>query len=99
MLKKIDMKKLAQMTKGKAEPKGATPTANGSSLAGRTREMQEEAMTQQANVGSIRDEMVRAQSMAKDLEGRVAELVAKKQHAVEELRRVKEKNDTDLERL
>ena len=40
--------------------------------------MREETMTQQANAKSIRDEMLRAQSVAKDLEGRVVKLEAKK---------------------
>ncbi|GFY93893.1 hypothetical protein Acr_09g0003390 [Actinidia rufa] len=50
----------------------------GSSLIDRNREMREEAMTQQANAGFIRDEMVRAKSVAKDLESRLTELEAKK---------------------
>ncbi|GFZ05555.1 hypothetical protein Acr_17g0011270 [Actinidia rufa] len=59
----------------------------GSSIAGRSRELQEEVMTQQAHIGSIRDEMVWAQNVAKELESRITELEAKKQHTVEELRR------------
>ncbi|GFY95598.1 hypothetical protein Acr_10g0009830 [Actinidia rufa] len=39
------------------------------------------------------------QNVAKDLEGRVAELEAKKQYSTEELRRVKEECDANLERL
>ncbi|GFZ19843.1 hypothetical protein Acr_28g0005480 [Actinidia rufa] len=40
-----------------------------------TREMREEAMTQQANASSFRDEMTCAQKVAKDLEGRYKEVM------------------------
>ena len=43
--------------------------------------------------------MVKAQSVAKGLEGRVRELEAEKQHAAEEMRRVKEERNADLEKL
>ena len=70
----------------------------GSPLVGCSKEMLDEALTQQANARSIRDEMVWDQNVAKDLEGRVAELEAKKQHVVEELKRMKEDHDATLER-
>ena len=61
--------------------------------------MREEAMTQQANAESIRDEMIWAQNAVKELEDRVVELEIEKQHIAEELRKVKEERDADLERL
>ena len=50
----------------------------GSVLAKCVREMRGEAMTQQANVASILDEMSQVQKVAKELEGRVTELEAEK---------------------
>ena len=69
------------------------------SIAGRNREMLEEAMTQQANARSIRDEMIQAQNVAKELEGWVTELRAEKQHVIKELSRMKEERDANLEKL
>ena len=43
--------------------------------------------------------MVQDQNVAKKLKGWVVELEAKKQHTIEELRRVKEELNVDLERL
>ena len=51
----------------------------GSSLADQAREMRNEAIIQQANASSIRDEMAHALQLAKDLERRVAKLEADKQ--------------------
>ena len=59
--------------------------------------MQDEVMIQKANPGSIRNEMIRAQNVAKDLESWVAELEDRKQHAAKELRRMKKDHDA-LER-
>ncbi|GFS30825.1 hypothetical protein Acr_00g0014370 [Actinidia rufa] len=71
----------------------------GSSLTGRSREMRDGEMTQQVNAKSIRDEMVQAQNVAKDLKGRVAKLKLKKQHAAERLIRMKEDHAAALKRL
>ena len=40
--------------------------------------------------------MIQAQNVAKELEGRVAELKAEKQHYAEELSRMKEEHDAAL---
>ena len=58
--------------------------------------MQDEVMTQQANVASILDEMIWAQKVSKDLESWVTKLEAE-QHAIEELRKLKEKHYAALE--
>ena len=60
--------------------------------------MQDEVMIQQANAASIQDEIIQAQNVAKDLEGRVAELEAETQHTNEELSRMKEEHVAALDR-
>ena len=50
----------------------------GSSLASHSREMREEAMTRLAIARSIKDEMVRAPSVAKELKGHIIELEGEK---------------------
>ena len=42
--------------------------------------------------------MAHAQKVVKELEGQVVEFKAEKQHAVEDLKRMKEERDADLER-
>ncbi|GFS37021.1 hypothetical protein Acr_00g0049280 [Actinidia rufa] len=57
-----------------------------------------EPMTQLANARSNWDKMILSQNVAKDLESWIAELEAEKQHAAEELKRMKEDHSASLER-
>ena len=56
-------------------------------------------MLEHANVGSIRDEMVRAQNVAKGLEDWVTELEAEKSKTTEGLQKMKDDHSATLEKL
>ena len=71
----------------------------GSSLAGRNREMKDEATLQQGRATSLEGEMTRAQKLATELEGQLAEFRVREQQALDELKKTKEDRDATMGRL
>ncbi|GFS34951.1 hypothetical protein Acr_00g0036950 [Actinidia rufa] len=70
-----------------------------SSLAGCSRELRDEVMTQQSRANSFGTEMYWAQQLAKELEEQLADIGAREQRVIEEMKKMKEDRDATVERL